>query len=80
MKQQTAVQQLYEQREDIDKYNYLRQLQLENAPLFFQLLYAHTQQLLPYVYTPTVGQACQEYCARNYSVRGLYLRATDKGR
>jgi malate dehydrogenase (oxaloacetate-decarboxylating)(NADP+) len=36
--------------------------------------------LLPYVYTPTVGQACQEYCQRGYPTRGLYISAADAGR
>lgn len=65
---------------DIDKYTLLRQLQQENAGLFYELLFAHTEELLPYVYTPTVGQACQEYCQRGFATRGLYISAADQGR
>ncbi|WIA23671.1 hypothetical protein OEZ85_000372 [Tetradesmus obliquus] len=65
---------------DIERYELLRNLQQDNAELFFQLLFQHTEELLPYVYTPTVGQACQEYCARGFSTRGLYLSAADRGR
>jgi malate dehydrogenase (oxaloacetate-decarboxylating)(NADP+) len=67
-------------RTDIERYEHLRNLQQDNAGLFFQLLFQHTEELLPYVYTPTVGQACQEYCQRGFSTRGLYLSAADKGR
>jgi malic enzyme len=65
---------------DIERCELLRKLQQDNAELFFQLLFQHTEELLPYVYTPTVGQACQEYCQRGFSTRGLYLSAADKGR
>jgi hypothetical protein len=67
-------------RTDIERYELLRKLQQDNAGLFFQLLFQHTEELLPYVYAPTVGQACQEYCQRGFSTRELYLSAADKGR
>ena len=65
---------------DIDKYSLLRQLQQDNAGLFYEVMFAHTEELLPYVYTPTVGQACQEYCQRGFATRGLYITAEDRGR
>ena len=46
---------------------------------FYQLLLKHTEEILPYVYTPTVGEACQQYSHLPISTRGLYLRATDAG-
>lgn len=65
---------------DIDKYTLLRHLQQDNAGLFYELMFAHTEELLPHVYTPTVGQACQEYCQRGFATRGLYITAEDRGR
>jgi malate dehydrogenase (oxaloacetate-decarboxylating)(NADP+) len=48
--------------------------------LFFKLLLEHTEELLPLVYTPTVGEACQRYShLPGLAVRGLYLRASDAG-
>lgn len=65
---------------DIDRYVALRQLQADDEAAFYRLLSAHTLQLLPWVYTPTVGQACTEYCARRFATRGLYVTADDAGR
>ena len=49
-----------------------------NPRLFFELLLKHTEELLPLVYTPTVGEACQRYShLPGLHVHGLFLRATD---
>ena len=48
--------------------------------LFFKLLLAHTEELLPLVYTPTVGEACQRYShLPGLRVQGLFLRAPQAG-
>jgi hypothetical protein len=39
----------------------------------------HTEEILPYVYTPTVGEACQRYHSLGVPTYGLYLRASDRG-
>jgi malate dehydrogenase (oxaloacetate-decarboxylating) len=57
----------------IAKYQYLRQLQERNEILFYALLEAHLSELLPIVYTPTVGQAVQEFNALYRSARGISL-------
>ncbi|KAF6257196.1 cytosolic NADP malic enzyme [Scenedesmus sp. NREL 46B-D3] len=80
MRLNQLMETLRQRRTDIERYELLRNLQQNHAGMFFQLLFQHTEELLPYVYTPTVGQACQEYCKRGFSTRGLYLSATDKGR
>lgn len=51
-----------------------------NPPLFSTLLIRHPEEVLPFVYTPTVGEACQRYHLLPLTPRGLYLRATDAGR
>lgn len=48
--------------------------------LFYTLLISHAEEVLPFVYTPAVGEACQRYHVLPLTPRGLYLRATDAGR
>lgn len=64
----------------IEKYLYLAALQNENETLFFRVVTDHLQEMLPLVYTPTVGQACQEWSRRYVKPRGLYLCPEDAGR
>ncbi|MGL5288765.1 MAG: NAD-dependent malic enzyme [Aeromonas sp.] len=58
---------------DIEKYQNLRALQDRNETLFYALLSRHVEQLTPYIYTPTVGKACQEFSHRFQKTRGLYI-------
>ncbi len=53
------------------KYQYLRSLQERTEILFYALLERHLEEMLPIVYTPTVGQAVQEYSYLYQSPRGL---------
>jgi len=64
----------------IEQYAYLAAVQDDNETLFFRVLVDHLQELLPIVYTPTVGQACQEWSRRFLRPRGLYITADDTGR
>lgn len=57
----------------IAKYSYLRGLQERNEILFFALLERHVEEMLPIVYTPTVGEAVQKFDALFQSARGLSL-------
>ena len=43
----------------IDKYVFLRRLQQDDVNAFHRLLVANSMEIMPYVYTPTVGEACQ---------------------
>ncbi|MDQ3796429.1 MAG: NAD-dependent malic enzyme [Pseudomonadota bacterium] len=55
----------------LGKYQYLRALQERSEILFYALLSAHLEEMLPIVYTPTVGQAVQEYSYIYQNPRGL---------
>lgn len=44
----------------IDKYVFLRHLQVLNPAEYHRVLLNHAEEMLPFIYTPTVGQACQE--------------------
>ncbi len=57
----------------IAKYQYLRALQERNEILYYALLSRHLGEMLPIVYTPTVGQAVQEFSYLYQSARGLSL-------
>ena len=64
----------------IDKYVFLRTLQREDASSFYRLLMANAMEIMPYVYTPTVGEACQTYHRLPIETHGVYITAEDAGR
>jgi malate dehydrogenase (oxaloacetate-decarboxylating)(NADP+) len=67
-------------KDPLDRYVYLRDLRAVDEPGFFRLLQAHAQELLPVVYTPTVGDAALSYHALPITPQGLYVTSDDAGR
>ncbi|WP_417390897.1 NAD-dependent malic enzyme [Gimesia sp.] len=59
--------------EPINKHIYLRQLQDENETLFYRLMLAHITEMMPIVYTPVVGLACERFSHIYRRPRGIFI-------
>ena len=64
----------------LDQYAYLVGLHDRNVTLFYRLVMDHLEEMMPILYTPTVGQACQEFGRIFRRSRGLFVTADDAGR
>ncbi|MGB0115962.1 MAG: NAD-dependent malic enzyme [Terriglobales bacterium] len=74
------MQAFREQPNPFHKYSFLRDLQNSNETLFYALLLRNIEEMLPIVYTPTVGEGCQRFSEIWRKPRGLFLSYPNKHR
>ena len=65
---------------DLERNLYLIALQDRNENLFYRVVMNHLDEMMPIIYTPTVGLACQEFQHIYRKPRGFYVSLNDKGR
>ena len=68
-----AYHQLSSFSSDMDKHIYLRNIQDTNETLFHHLIEQHIEEVMPLIYTPTVGQACEQFSKIYRRKRGLFI-------
>ncbi|MEL6259353.1 MAG: oxaloacetate-decarboxylating malate dehydrogenase, partial [Pseudomonadota bacterium] len=65
---------------DIERYIFLNALQDRNETLFYRTVIDNIEEIMPLIYTPTVGQACREFAHIFRAPKGFYVSPEDKGR
>nr|WP_300315086.1 NAD-dependent malic enzyme [Halomonas sp.] len=73
-----AYHQYQQCQTDLDRHIYLRAIQDDNETLFFRLVSGHLEEMLPIIYTPTVGKACEEFSNIYRNHRGLFISYPDR--
>ncbi|WP_114191941.1 NAD-dependent malic enzyme [Edaphovirga cremea] len=75
-----AWRQFLDFKSDIDKHIYLRNIQDTNETLFYRLLDSHLSEMMPIIYTPTVGEACEHFSDIYRRARGLFISYPNRDR
>jgi malate dehydrogenase (oxaloacetate-decarboxylating) len=75
-----SFQEYEQQRDDLARHINLRALQDTNETLFYRLILDHVEEMLPIIYTPTVGLACQRFSEIYRRPRGLFIPYPDADR
>ena len=75
-----VMESLRRQPEDIDKYMSLSSLQERNERLFYRVVMDYIEEILPLIYTPTVGQACKKFSHISREPKGFFITPDDKNK
>ena len=70
---QRALRMINTRGTNVDKYLYLSSLKANNIDLFYRLLIDHVAQMMPLVYTPTIGDVCLQYSTLYTRPEALYI-------
>ena len=74
------LENFHNKTDDLEKYIYMVALQDRNETLFYRTVIDNIEEIMPIIYTPVVGKACQLLGHIWRRPRGLYLTLNDKGR
>jgi malate dehydrogenase (oxaloacetate-decarboxylating)(NADP+) len=75
-----ALESLRRKDSDLERYIFMIALQDRDEKLFYQLILDSLEELVPIIYTPTVGRACQEYGHIFRRPRGIFISLDDAGK
>jgi malate dehydrogenase (oxaloacetate-decarboxylating)(NADP+) len=65
---------------DLDRYMSLASIQERNEGLFYRTVIDYIQEVMPWIYTPTVGEACKEFSHIVREPKGFFITPADRGR
>jgi malate dehydrogenase (oxaloacetate-decarboxylating)(NADP+) len=77
--QMRVLENMRRKSHDIERYIFLTSLQERNQTLFYRTVIDHIEEIMPLIYTPTVGQACREFAHIFRKPQGFYITPDDKG-
>lgn len=76
---QRVLENMRRKTSEIEKYIFLNSLLERNQRLFYRTVIDHIEEIMPIVYTPTVGEACKEFAHIFRKPQGLYITPEDRG-
>jgi malate dehydrogenase (oxaloacetate-decarboxylating) len=68
-----ALENFHRKSDDLERYIFLNELLNRSEPLFYRLMVDNLEEMVPIVYTPTVGQACLQLSHITRRYRGIYI-------
>jgi malate dehydrogenase (oxaloacetate-decarboxylating)(NADP+) len=76
---QRVMTNFHSKSSDLERYIQIVGLQDRNETLFYRVVMDHLEEMMPIIYTPTVGKACQEYGHIFRRSRGLFISLKERG-